>query len=119
MRFLADEDVYFATVSWLRQEGHDVLTSYEAGLASLADPVVLAYAQENERILITRDSDYGALTFINRLSSMGAIYLRIGPETENQVHEQLLRLLAEHTEAELHHLFIVVEPSRHRIRRLP
>ena len=119
MRFLADENVYFSTVSLLRQEGHDVLTSYEAGLMSLSDPVILTYAQENRRILITRDSDYGALTFVSRLPSAGLVYLRIEPNAENQVHVQLLRLLAEHTETELHDLFVVVEPGRHRIRTLP
>jgi len=33
VRFLADQDVYWITVEWLRKEGHDVVTAKELGKA--------------------------------------------------------------------------------------
>lgn len=48
----------FALVSALRRhcQGVDILTLGEAELLAKADPEVLAYAQANQRILITRDA---------------------------------------------------------------
>ena len=34
MRFLVDQDVYQVTISWLRSEGHDVVTARELGRRS-------------------------------------------------------------------------------------
>ncbi|MFC2140805.1 hypothetical protein ACFLQP_00725 [Acidobacteriota bacterium] len=41
------------------------------------------------------------------------------PATQNAVHEELKRLLKIYSEDELKKAFAVVEPGRHRFRRLP
>ena len=38
MKLLADQDVYAATVAFLRDLGHDVDTAAERGLSRAADP---------------------------------------------------------------------------------
>jgi len=48
----------------------------------------------------------------------GLIYLRMLPATQNAVHQELARVLREHSEAELMRAFVVVEPARHRFRKL-
>lgn len=48
----------------------------------------------------------------------GVIYLRMLPSTQNLVHQELERVLQEHSESELKRAFVVVEPGRHRFRRL-
>jgi len=54
LRLLVDEDTQDARlVSVLRQEGHDVLTVNEAGLPGQADRVILAYAFQERRIVLT------------------------------------------------------------------
>jgi len=40
------------------------------------------------------------------------------PSTQNVVHQELARVLKEHSEVELMSAFVVVEPGRHRFRRL-
>ena len=119
MRFFADQDVYASTIAFLRSHGHDVLTAHEAGLSTASDQEILSRALEAGRILLTRDSDYGGLAFLNMQPSTGIIVLRIAPPAVSQVHQELLRLITEHTEKELHYLFVMVETSRHRIRNLP
>ena len=54
-RFYANENFPPAVVEELRRLGHDVLTSLEAGNAnrSVPDQEVLAYAAEQERVLLT------------------------------------------------------------------
>jgi uncharacterized protein with PIN domain len=54
-RFYSNENFPRRAVEALREIGHDVLTSYEAGRANqqIDDHDVLAYATELQRILLT------------------------------------------------------------------
>lgn len=118
MRVLVDQDVYELTVRWLRENGHDVVTASEIGFHQANDEDLLRKASEMKRLLVTRDKGFGALAFLKAAKSSGVILLRISPEALEEVHQELGRLFQEHTEKELCDLFCVVEPHRHRVRRL-
>jgi predicted nuclease of predicted toxin-antitoxin system len=57
LRFYSNENFPIVMVNLLRVEGHDVLTSYEAGQANqrIPDDQVLQYATGENRILITEN----------------------------------------------------------------
>lgn len=55
MKFLLDQDVYLTTYHFLASLGHDVIRAAEMGLSQSADEELLKIAQEQDRILITRD----------------------------------------------------------------
>ncbi|MCI0420145.1 MAG: DUF5615 family PIN-like protein [Acidobacteria bacterium] len=117
MRFLLDQDVYATTARFLMSLGHDVVPVAQIGLAQADDEDLLRSAQEQGRILVTRDRDFGALVFVNALGS-GVLYLRVVPSTQNSVHRELERILTGHAEEELMRAFVVVEPGGHRFRRV-
>ncbi len=73
-------------------------------------------AQADGRVLVTRDRDFGQLTFADELGS-GVIDLRIRPQTVQAVHAELSRVLAIYSEPDLLDAFVVVEPGSHRVRR--
>lgn len=118
MRLLADQDVYRLTIEWLRKEGHDIVTAKELGMQQAVDEELLRKAKGTDRLLLTRDKDFGALVFLHEELSAGVIFLRITPATVEEVHQELGRLLQEHNKEELRDLFCVVQPHRHRIRRI-
>lgn len=101
----------------LRDAGHDVVTVASIGLAEADDADLLTTARDQHRIFVTRDRDFGELVFIRDFGA-GVIYLRILPSTQNAVHQELARVLREHSETELMKAFVVVEPGRHRFRKL-
>lgn len=117
MRFVADQDVYAITITFLSGLGHDVVTAAQLGLAEADDVDLLRNAQEQGRVLVTRDRDFGTLVFVQG-SGPGVIYLRILPSTRQAVHAELARILTLYEERELQSSFIVVEPGRHRVRKL-
>ena len=117
MKFLTDQDVYAVTIRFLRDSGHDVVTAYETGLSQADDTELIRKAREQNRILVTRDRDFGALVFVEKLGT-GVIYLRILPSTQNAVHKEFGRVLKIYSEEELNRAFVVVEPGRHRFRKL-
>ena len=118
MRFLLDQDVYAATARFLASLGHDVVQAGHVGLSQANDQELLAVAQKQGRILITRDRDFGALVFVKVLGS-GVLYLRMLPSTQDSVHAELERVLRSYSEEELRKAFVVIEAAAHRIRRLP
>ena len=117
MRFLLDQDVYALTARFLSNLEHDVVTVAQIGYARTDDSDLLRIAQEQDRIFVTRDRDFGGLVFIKELGA-GVIYLRILPSTQNSVHTELKRVLQSYSEEELKHAFVVIEPGRHRFRKL-
>ena len=117
MRLLLDQDVYAVTVRFLRDGGHDVLTAADIGGSRAADETLLTMAHEQARIFVTRDRDFGGLVFVRGFGA-GVMYLRLEPATLHAVHEELTRVLQSYAEDALQNAFVVVEPGRHRFRRL-
>ena len=112
-----DQDVYASTVHFLGGLGHDVVPVAKLGLSRASDSDLLKTAHEQGRVFVTRDRDFGGLVFVQDLGA-GVIYLRMLPSTQNAVHQELARVLSEHSESELTNAFVVVEPGRHRFRKL-
>jgi predicted nuclease of predicted toxin-antitoxin system len=117
LNLLLDQDVYALTVRFLRHHGHDVLTASELGLSRAPDTVLLARAQKEGRIFITRDKDFGALVFVESLGG-GVILLRITPSTVEATHGELGRILSGYTAQDLAGAFVIVQPGSHRFRRI-
>ncbi len=63
LKLLIDEDSQVKPlVNLLRDAGHDVVTVNEVNLISQPDPVVLDYARQNNRVLLTHNCrDFQAL----------------------------------------------------------
>jgi predicted nuclease of predicted toxin-antitoxin system len=116
MRFLLDQNVYAATARFLRSLGHEVVLAAQLGLSQADDSDLRRTAQDQSRILVTRDRDFGRLVFVNSLAA-GVLYLRVLPSTQSAVHEELERVLKTHAESELITAFVVIEAGRHRFRR--
>jgi len=117
MKFLLDQDVYAGTARLLSGLGHDAVPVAKLGLSRASDSDLLRTARDQGRVFVTRDRDFGGLVFVQDLG-VGVIYLRMLPSTQNAVHQELGRVLSEHSEVELMQAFVVVEPGRHRFRKL-
>lgn len=116
MRFLLDQDA--ATARFLAGLGYDVVQVAAMGLSQANDEQLLAVAQKQGRVFVTRDRDFGTLVFVKALGS-GVLYLRILPSTLSSVHNELSRVLQTYSEEQLKKAFVVVEPDRHRFRESP
>jgi predicted nuclease of predicted toxin-antitoxin system len=113
MRFILDQDVYAITGDF----DHDTVTAADLGVSRAADEELLSIAHEHARLFMTRERDFGSLVFVRALGA-GIIYLRMLPSTVNAVHAELAHVLHSYSEEELHTAFVVVEPGRHRFRRI-
>lgn len=117
MKFLLDQDVYTSTAQYLIHLRHDVVRVAELGLSRADDEKLLKVAQQQKRLFVTRDRDFGRLVFLKRLCA-GVLYLRMLPSTQDAVHNELGSILKTYDEIELVQAFVVIQPGGHRIRRL-
>jgi predicted nuclease of predicted toxin-antitoxin system len=77
MRLLANENFPGDAIAALRKAGHDVIW-VRIDAPGISDPEVLAWAQAEDRILITFDKDFGELAFRAKLpATCGIIWFRI------------------------------------------
>jgi predicted nuclease of predicted toxin-antitoxin system len=77
MRFLANENFPGPAVDALRQAGHDVLWA-RTEMPGQSDPEILDRAQQDRRVLITFDKDFGELAFRAGLpAECGIVLFRI------------------------------------------
>lgn len=119
MRFLADMGVSPVTVNILRQRGHDAVHLAEQDLARLPDPEILEKAQQEERILLTFDLDFGELLAIAGTALPSVITFRLQNTKPAFATARLLETLAECEDVLETGALITLEDTRYRLRRLP
>ena len=117
MRLLANENFPLDAVIALRENGHDVAWVREDARGS-NDEQILARAQQEERILITFDKDFGELAFRSKLpATSGVILFRISAPSSQHVAQVAVQALATRTDWAGH--FSVIEDNRIRMTPLP
>jgi predicted nuclease of predicted toxin-antitoxin system len=78
MKFLLDQCTDARLLPYLKQLGHDATQIHRTYPQSIPDPEILSIAQQEQRILVTDDRDFGELIFRLQLAHCGVIFLRLG-----------------------------------------
>jgi uncharacterized protein with PIN domain len=117
LNFLADESCDFGVVRALRKAGHDVVAMCEIARRTDDDDVI-ELASREDRVLITEDKDFGWLVYARGLGSHGVILLRYPAPMRGKTFAAILELARERKKL-LPRSFVVLEPGRARISRLP
>src|SRR3972149_11391507 len=113
MRLLANENFPLDAVEALRADGHDVAWIREDSRGT-SDDKILIRAQEENRIVLTFDKDFGELAFRSKLpAKSGVILFRITPISPQYIAQVAVQALASQTNWSGH--FSVVEDKRIRM----
>jgi predicted nuclease of predicted toxin-antitoxin system len=116
VRFLIDRCAGRRLAEWLRSQGHDVVESRELG-ADPGDRALLERAAAEGRVLVTIDTDFGELVYVEEAPHAGLVRLPDVPA------ERRIALMAEAIERHRHALetqaIITIRSGRVRISRPP
>lgn len=119
MRFLADMGVSRRVVDWLRHQGHDAAHLRDEGLQRLADAQIFEKAVVEQRVLLTFDLDFGEIVASTQGQIVSVIVFRLRDTRPDRVIARLARVLSESKHALEIGALVVVEETRHRVRKLP
>ena len=72
MKFLVDQNRSPRLAQLLREAGHDAVHTLERGLERAEDDALLDLARDEQRVIVSGDTDFGALLALARQKSPSA-----------------------------------------------
>lgn len=114
MRFLIDVRAGQLVASWLRASGHDV-EEVRSRARDMEDEEILAWAHDENRIVVTVDKDFGTLAVALGQPHHGIVRLPDVPAIERQ--QLMASVIARHDQELTEGALVTVIRQRIRVRR--
>lgn len=119
MNFLADMGVAMRIVHWLREEGHDTVHLSEENLHRLQNGRIFEKAFAEQRIILTFNLDFGEILALSADHQVSVILFRLHNTRTPHIIDRLKKVLEDAGQVLAQGAIVIVEETRHRIRRLP
>jgi predicted nuclease of predicted toxin-antitoxin system len=119
LEYLADMNISPLTVEQLRQQGWNIIRVSEIMKSNSKDKEVLAYARDNNKVLITQDLDFSMLLAVGGYTKPSVINLRLEKAHPDYVTTRITEVAADMAKELAEGVVVSVDESSARYRNLP
>lgn len=119
MKLLIDEALQQRVADLLGDAGHDTVHAVAVGLQGTSDRSVLDRASNDERVVVTTDTDFGTLLALSGQDTPSVILLRGIEDDADARAAAIVAVVSTIGEQLALGAVAVIEPGRVRIRALP
>ena len=117
MRVIVNENITRTVIQELRRRGHDELSVKES-MRGADDQAILHRAEDEQRLVVTQDKDFGELAFRYRLpATCGIVLFRLSGDDPVSDNQRVVKVLD--SRSDWMGKFSVVSADRIRMRSLP
>ena len=119
LEFLANMNISPLTVEQLRQQGWNIIRVSEIMNSNSKDKEVLAYARDNNKVLITQDLDFSMLLAVGGYTKPSVINLRLEKAHPDYVTTRIMEVVAALAKELAAGVIMSVDETSARYRNLP
>jgi predicted nuclease of predicted toxin-antitoxin system len=113
MKFLVDVNASGSLSQWLREQGHDVVQVSNRD-SRMSDEDILSWAVEEQRIIVTTDSDFEEMIWRQAKSHRGVLRLESLPRDERK--SLLKDALDRHRNDLVNGAIVIADSKKYRVR---
>jgi predicted nuclease of predicted toxin-antitoxin system len=119
MRFLADMGISLKTVQYLKNRGHDIVHLRDEGLQRLSDDKIVLKAENEKRIILTCDLDFGTIMAFSGDIFPSIIIFRLSDFRPENINKHIDKILLESSKILEKGAVLSVNDTTYRVRILP
>ena len=119
IQLLAEMKISPQTVTFLQQQGWDMIRVSEVLPATASDSEILEFARREERVIVTQDLDFSTLLALSGYNQPSLITLRLLASDPDTVNQKLIEVLPTIKQELEEGCAVTMEDTVVRICRLP
>ncbi len=112
MKFLTDENIAKSVVDSLRKTGFNVKDIKEENLQGTSDKNILNLANNENRIIITHDKDFGNILYSTNIQHKGIILVRLKNQSPAKTAKILLNVLSSDIKNKIKDNLIIISENQ-------